>query len=224
MNSRFSAIALAALFFAACNSAKDSSAPANGAPNSATPAMASRATSPPATAKAKVDVCGLLTSDDLKKVQGESYKDAQRSDRQEGESIVAQCYYALPTTANSVVLNVTTAKDGASAAGVRQTWERMFEKAESKETSDKGREGEKDRDQKNKAQARDEEGEREEAAKPEKVNGLGDEAFWVGSRVGGALYVLKKDQFFRLSVGGAGDQKTKLNKSKNLAQLVLKKL
>ena len=56
------------------------------------------------------------------------------------------------------------------------------------------------------------------------MNGLGDEAFWIGSRVGGALYVLKKDLFFRISVGGAGDEKAKLNKSRTLAQNVLKRL
>ena len=58
---------------------------------------------------------------------------------------MTQCYYALPTTSNSVVLNVTTA-------------------------------GERD--------------EEEEGARPERVNGLGEEAFWLASRVGGALYVL----------------------------------
>src|SRR5262245_519211 len=65
--------------------------------------------------KSKIDVCGLLTSDDLKAVQGEAYQDAQRSDRLDGDFVAAQCYYAMPTTVNSVVLNVTTAKDEAGA-------------------------------------------------------------------------------------------------------------
>jgi hypothetical protein len=56
------------------------------------------------------------------------------------------------------------------------------------------------------------------------VKDLGDEAFWIGSPIGGALYVLKNELFFRLSVGGAGDQRAKLNKSKALAQRILKKL
>ena len=66
--------------------------------------------------------------------------------------------------------------------------------------------------------------EEEEGAAPEKVKDLGDEAFWMASRVGGALYVLKKDVFFRISVGGAGDERTKLKKSKTLAQQVLKRI
>src|SRR6266566_3754313 len=45
----------------------------------------------------KIDACTLLTTDDLKVVQGEVYKDAQRSDRVDGDFIVAQCYFAMPT-------------------------------------------------------------------------------------------------------------------------------
>src|SRR5262245_13382271 len=69
----------------------------------------------PATVKSKIDVCNLLTSDDLKELQGEAYKEAQRSDRLDGEFIVGQCYYALPTTVNSVVVSVTTAMDDTAA-------------------------------------------------------------------------------------------------------------
>jgi hypothetical protein len=159
----------------------------------------------------------LLTSDDLKNVQGEAYKEAQRSDRQEGDFIVAQCYYALPTTVNSVVLNVTTAREGGNAAAPRDFWQRTFGKEAREKAEQRERVAQKNKDK--------ERGEDEgEGPKPEKVNSLGDEAFWIGSRVGGALYVFKKDQFFRISVGGAGDQKTKLNKTKSLAQMVLKRL
>ena len=74
------------------------------------PVVTSSPVATPATVKSKIDVCNLLTSDDLKEVQGEAYKEAQRSDRLDGEFIVAQCYYALPTTVNSVVVSVTSAK------------------------------------------------------------------------------------------------------------------
>ena len=201
----------------------DSSVPVNTSnpPAAASPAtMASPATSPPnstATVKAKVDVCNLLTSEDLKQVQGEAFKEAQRSDRQDGEFIVAQCYYALPTTVNSVVLNVTTAKEGAGARTPKTFWEDTF----GREREGKGKASERERAQKNKPK---EGGEEEESAPPQKVAGLGDDAYWIASRVGGALYVLKKDQFFRISVGGVGDEKAKLNKSKTLAQQVLKKI
>jgi hypothetical protein len=66
--------------------------------------------------------------------------------------------------------------------------------------------------------------EEKKAAPPEKIDGLGDEAFWLSNRVGGELYVLKGDSFFRISVGGAGDKATKIDKSKKLAEMVLKRL
>lgn len=210
----------------------DSPAPSQpGAPVSATPANATNPAAPgsvvpsaPAV-KAKIDVCQLLTADDLKAVQGEPFKEAQRSDRQQGGFIVAQCYYALPTSSNSVVLNVTTATESAGAASPRKFWEDTFGKEEREGKDKSAREREREREkraekQKNKA----EEGEEEEGARPAKVNGLGEEAFWVASRVGGALYVLKKDIFFRISVGGAGDENSKLKKSKTLAQQVLKRV
>jgi len=215
------------LVMAGCKSA-DNSAPVTSAnaPAVSSPAAMTSPTTPgpagPATSavKAKVDVCALLISDDLKNVQGEAFKEAQRSDRRDGEFIVAQCYYSLPTTSNSVVLNVTTANEGQSPRSPRVFWETTFGRDEVK-GGDREREKEKERERAAKSK---EGGEEEEGAPPEKVNGVGDEAFWIASRVGGALYVLKKDQFFRISVGGAGDEKTKLKKSKTLAQQVLKRI
>ena len=222
------AIGIFCLSITACNSKQDTppGTSANSNPGTASsPAMASNPTTssaPAAAAKSKIDPCSLLTSDEIKAVQGQAYANVQRSDRADGDFIVAQCYYALPTTMNSVVLNVTTAKEGAGATNPRTFWENSFGKDEGNEKSGKA-EKDKARAEKNKSPERGEEAE-EEAAKPEKVAGLGDEAFWTASRVGGALYVLKKDQFFRISVGGAGDQDTKLKKSKTLAQDVLKRL
>lgn len=227
MTSRYYLIVLFLLLTSACKSG-DSNAPANspgGASPTATNSPSTSAASPaPGAVKASIDVCGLLTADDLKSVQGEAYKDAMRSDRQDGDFIVAQCYYALPTTTNSVVLNVTTAKPGTGAPSPRAFWEATFGKDEEAK-SGKERDREKEREKERAEKKPKEPGEEvEQEAKPEKINGLGDEAFWLASRVGGALYVLKKDQFFRISVGGAGDEKTKLNKSKTLAQRVLTKL
>jgi hypothetical protein len=219
------------LVTAGCRSS-DSSAPPNvPSANASSPAVMTSPTvtssSSPATSavKARVDVCALLTSDDLKSVQGEPVKEAQRSDRRDGDFIVAQCYYALPTTSNSVVLNVTTANEGQSAGNPKKFWEDTFGRDEGKGGGrEKEREREKERDKAKKDKPKAGGEEEEEGAAPEKVQGLGDEAFWIAGRVGGALYVLKKDVFFRLSVGGAGDEKAKLKKSKTLAQQVLKRI
>jgi hypothetical protein len=218
------ALCLITAVMAGCKST-DSSTPANAGTTpvsnpltTTSPATPSPARPASAPVKAKVDVCALLTTDDLKSVQGEAFKEAQRSDSRNGDFIVAQCYYALPTTSNSVVLNVTTASDSPSPRNPKAFWEDTFARKEKG-----GREKEKERGQAKKEKPNGGE-EDEEGAAPEKVNGLGDEAFWIASRVGGALYVLKRDQFFRISVGGPGDEKTKLKKSKTLAQQVLKRI
>jgi hypothetical protein len=41
-----------------------------------------------------------------------------------------------------------------------------------------------------------------EAFDRRRVRGVGDEAFWNGSSLGGGLFVLKGDVYVRLSVGG----------------------
>ena len=182
----------------------------------------------PAVVKSKIDICNLLTSDDLKEVQGEAYKEAQRSDRLDGEFIVAQCYYALPTTVNSVVVSANTATDNPAARRPKAFWEQTFGKYDEKEgdgKSEREQEKRKEREKDKSAKPRErEEDEEKESAPPARVKDLGDEAFWVGSPIGGALYVLKSDIIFRISVGGAGDQQAKLNKSKTLAQKILNKL
>jgi hypothetical protein len=225
---------LLVVVFAGCKSTENS-APANpssGTASTPTPFATGNPTSPTTNSapavKSTVDVCNLLTSDELKSAQGEAYKEAQRSDRQDGDFIVAQCYYQMPTMVNSVVLNVTTAREGAGGRNPRDFWEETFREADEAERDGRNKgEGEREREkQKAKAKAKDrrEGEEEEEGLPPERVKGLGDEAFWNVSRVGGALYVLKKDQFFRISIGGSADARAKLNKSKMLAQSILNRL
>jgi len=222
------------LFGSACRSSNSSPAPGanTSSPTASNPPVA---TSSPPVVKSRVDICNLLSSDDLKGVQGEAYKDAQRSDRVDGDFVVAQCYYAMPTTVNSVVVNVTTAKEEAGARSPRVLWEQTFGGDEEKERAEKGererepdkakdREREKEKREKEKPRERGEEGEEKEGSPPERVKALGDEAFWVGSPVGGALYVLKNDLFIRISIGGAGTQQARLAKSKTVAQKILQKL
>ncbi len=191
-------IILFAALLTGCKSADNPAAsPTTTASASSPTAVAVSSPSPSSTTTPSVDPCALLTKEDLKTVQGEEMKEASRSDQPSPDYIATQCYYSLPTAANSVVINLTMQKPGGKS--VKELWEGMFEK---------GKAGEEEEDQ----------------AKPEKISGLGQESFWLASRVGGALFVLKKDTIFRISVGGAGDVKTKLNKSKTLASKALARL
>lgn len=184
------------LFAALLTGCKSSDNPASTAatttPAASPLAVAASSPSPSSPASSSIDPCVLLTKEDLKTVQGEELKQASRSDQPNPDYLSTQCYYLLPTAANSVVINLTIQKPGGKS--VEQLWEGMFENGE----AEKGEEG-------------------EEQAKPEKISGLGQESFWLASRVGGALFVLKKNTIFRISVGGGGDIKTKLSKSRALA-------
>ena len=53
---------------------------------------------------------------------------------------------------------------------------------------------------------------------------MGDEAFWTGSSLGGGLFVLKGDAYFRLSVGGPDSEPVKIEKLKKLARKALRRL
>jgi hypothetical protein len=64
----------------------------------------------------------------------------------------------------------------------------------------------------------------EKASPPVKVSGVGSEALWVSSRVAGSLYVRKGDALLRVSVGGPGDTKEKIERSKRLALRALRRL
>jgi hypothetical protein len=167
---------------------------------SASPTPAPSVATTTATAPADDFACTLLTKEDTQAVQGEPFKSTKPSGQSGGGLIISQCYFELPTTVNSVVLTVTRKADGGRDPS--DSWREIFHREES-------------------ARKEKEEGEGKE---PLKVEGVGDEAFWTGTRVGGALYVLKGNAYIRISVGGAGDQAQKMEKSKTLAESVLKRL
>ncbi len=175
----------------------------------------------PATAPGSKDACKLLTSGDLQAVQGEPLKDTKGTNRAEGGFFVSQCYFMLPTFSKSAVLTVTAAGKGEGARNPKQYWREIFHpKAEASGREDRGREKSKGKEGKEPGEVEIE----QEKTPPQKVPGLGDEAFWEPSRIGGALYVLKGDVFIRISIGGLDNPETKMKKSETLAQKVLPRL
>ena len=164
--------------------------------NSPTPSPTTAAPAPPV---ADDFACTLLTAEETQAVQGEPFKSTKPSQKITGDLMVSQCYFELPTTVNSIVLTVT--RKGEGGRDPSQSWRDIFHREES------GRKKEE-----------------KEEKEPLKIEGIGDEAFWTGTRVGGALYVLKGNSYIRISVGGAGDQTQKIEKSKALAESVLKRL
>jgi hypothetical protein len=167
---------------------------ANSPQASATPATAAA----PAT-ETGADACALLMKEEIQAVQGEQFKDTKPSQKTAAGLAISQCYFELPTASNSIVLTVTRKAEGGRDPS--QSWQDTFHPDKESRKKEEGEERE-----------------------PQKIDGLGEEAFWTGTRVGGALFVLKGNCYIRISVGGAGDQAQKIEKSKALAEAVLKRL
>ncbi|HKZ03228.1 MAG TPA: hypothetical protein VJ180_13370 [Pyrinomonadaceae bacterium] len=165
--------------------------------------------SDPKEVKPKLDACTLLTSDEIKSGQGEPVKETKLSGGSEPGFNVSQCFFSLPTFANSVSLTVTQRGDGSDARDPKQFWKDTFHRPNGR------REG----------RGRGEEGEKGEEKSPEKISGIGDEAFWAGGGIGGALYVLKGHSYVRVSIGGRmGDVRSRIKRSRALAQKVIGRL
>jgi hypothetical protein len=98
--------------------------------------------------------------------------------------------------------------EGAEARDPRDFWRNIFH-------DEKTNESRKERD-KDKAR-------KEESASPERIRGIGDEAFWMGNKMAGALYVLKGGAYIRISIGGPMDAASK-QRAKALAQKATSRL
>jgi len=171
---------------------------------------------------AKFDVCGLIKNAEIEAIQGSPIKETKSSGRSSGEWHTAQCFYSAAEFSKSVSLSVTLPNPGSSAKrSIRDFWKQTFVRSEEAE-KEKEREGDKEKKESLREQKR-EKGE-EEGAPLRKINGVGEDAYWSGNRVGGALYVLKKETFIRISVGGADNEETKIAKSTKLAQKALDRL
>ena len=154
----------------------------------------------------KFDACSLLTGREIEAVQGDRLASTKSSEPQRGRFAVSQCFYTMVTFSKSISLEVTRHKAG-EVEGPRVHWKQMFARALEK-------------------QKEKESGEREEraAAPPRRIEGVGDEAYWDVSAIGGGLYVLSGDAYFRLSVGGPDTAAVKLEKLKKLARQALRRL
>src|ERR1700682_6386653 len=126
--------------------------------------------------------CSLLTSAEIARVQGEAPKETKPSTQESPDLHGDQCFFLLPTFTSSISLELTR-------GAVRAFWKRTFHE----QGGEAKREPESEKEQ-----------------KPQRVRGLGDEAFWAGDARLGGLYVLRKDAMLRLSIGGAGTQPQKL--------------
>jgi hypothetical protein len=155
---------------------------------------------PPAAAPvampATFDACSLLAPDDVKAVQGEEPVERVASEQNDGSLIIHQCFFRLAEFSKSVSVSAGTVG--------RAHWERMFAERADSEEEEHEREG--------RSNAR------------RQVRGLGDEAYWLPTPVGGTLYVRRGDDLLRVAIGGSGSDADRLAKATALAGRALPRL
>jgi hypothetical protein len=203
-----------------CNSKSGGTVPQANAPQTASasasnPANVNGAASPsptinspasPPSGTGFVDACALIEKSEIASVQGAEVQSSTPSTQMNGALAISMCYYTVTSADSSKNLSVhleVIKADPKSPNAVKEYWERAFEDKEGK-----GEKGE----------------EEKESGPPQPVRGIGEEAFWMGNARVGALYALNKGKLVRVSIGGAYDPKTRLEKTKPLVANVLKRL
>jgi hypothetical protein len=157
------------------------------------------------------DACNLLSKEEVESVQATPVNDTKSSERSDDLFRVAQCFYTTAESSKSVSLALVQRNpDQPTNRSPKDFWKEKFDRYANEKAADK------------KAETKN--GEKEEGPAPKKIDGLGDDAYWVSNRFGGVLYVLKGDVFISVGLGGTDDSETKLEKSKALAQKALQRL
>lgn len=176
----------------------------------------------------KIDACTLLTGAEIEEIETSPLKDTKGNSQASGGLQTSQCFFATNEFNRSVSLSVSRMDPNSSSKRTATSyWEDVFGRYRNGEKEkDSGKAGQSDADKEKRESLGKQRGEEEEAVPPKKVSGVGDEAFWSGNRVGGALYVLSKknDAFIRVSVGGPDPEESKIEKSKQLAIKALARL
>ena len=164
----------------------------------ARPAAESTSTPASVAPAAPIDTCSLLTSEDIAAVQGEAVVGTKPSQNAAQGLGMYDCFFTLPTFTNSISLSIIQSGPGPDARDARQSWREALAASNAKASHKTG--------------------------PAQIVEGLGEEAFWTGNEKMGALYVLKGPRYLRISVGGAGDQASKIQKCRTLAEAVLQRM
>ena len=164
--------------------------------------------------QSRIDPCSLLNSTEIAAAQGEAVQDSKPNEQPGSGLIMLQCLFRTTTPARSVSLAIAEP----SAVSPRTFWRKQFHTAEATAKQDNSGKAEK------KSVAERNEREEDESTRPRAIAGLGEEAYWVGGPIAGALYVLKGNTFLRISVGGIREESARIEKSRALARIALKHL
>lgn len=160
------------------------------------------ATQPPLPKQDKpvsADICTLLAPEELQRILGERPERMEKSEKTGGGFTVSQCIVHMSTNTNSIAVSVTR-QSGRPTGRDPRTF--LNEKIEEREKGEGG-EGEKPLDF---------------------VPGLGDKSIWMGTAVGGTLYVLKDHFYVRIALGTSKEPTKRKDKAIEIARLLVNQL
>ena len=140
----------------------------------------------------KIDACSLATREEVAAIQGAKMLDPKSSEGPAIDFLLSQCYYgsAEPDKSVSVGLMQRNPTDPGTRT-ITQFWHETFDhfaSAENGEGNEKKRE-----------ERKGDENKEHEGVRPQKIEGIGQESYWLGNPMGGILYVLKNDRMLRIS-------------------------
>lgn len=206
--------------------------------NAARPSPTTTPTTTPAPAAAapalpRSATCLLISDEEMKAVQGESPADAQGSEHSAEGVSMSQCFFRLPNFDRSVNLEVVSGEQGA----LREYWRKRFHPSAIEAREELRRRDEEAKLRREEALKREREaggmregGRRkknreEEHWRPERVAGLGEEAYWSGNQKMWTLAVLRRERVVRVTLAGGPEiQAENLKRATELARGVLKRL
>jgi hypothetical protein len=162
------------------------------------------------------DACALVADADVRAVLGAAVTERRPAAEQARGLLLSQCYLGTGTPRSVCIAIAGSTQSGGKTVTPRAFWRAQFHGRDddAAERSDVAREPARN--------GAHDEPERETKAKP--IRGVGDEAFWSGTRVAGALYALRGDTFIRVSVGGIRDEPERIETSRRLAMAALGRL
>lgn len=142
-------------------------------------------------------VCDLLQPEEIAAVQGVAVKERKASEQSVKGLQFAQCFYATDDFVRSISVTLITGDTPATKASAsRQYWEETFNPQRNF-----GRKN-----------------------APRAVTGFGEAAYWTGDGRAGVLYILINDAVVRVSLGGVASEEERLQRTRLLAQSILRRL
>lgn len=145
----------------------------------------------------EIDACSLISAEEMAEIAGQRVQETKHNRLAEQGLAVAQCFYQLAASTDSVSVRVVQRAGGAEGREPRNVWTETFAPEKLKEAG---------------------------ARAPEPVPNLGDAAFWRSRRKGGALYVLRGPIYLRIGYDGPEEREAKIEKSAEVARRVLSRL